>query len=956
MTRPSKSPQHLKRARQGSTSEHEDDHASLPSEKRKRVRWGSGLDTVEDGPGDDSTEEDTSSVPEKICLAATSQFGRIGCAYYDPVKCTVYTFEDTPENQHFDLTKNVLEQCGPDVIITSSKADDNFMDVLRDHMDASGGAFQVRPHKDFSAVKGRDRILSLRLLSELPVDRTRDARSPGSDGTSEPRSAYEFMRRRQEVGGDPTMQRWNASIRLANHASLEATPLCLGCVGALLDHLTRIRAVSDLDDEGIQGIEVRAIEPLALSQSMQINADALFSLQVFEDESHASIHSDKTKEGLSLFGILNHTKTTLGRALMREWLLRPSLSLSVISDRHDAVACFMQPDNQATAGSMHSHLNGIKNIPRILGLLRAGKARVSDWQCLVKFAFHSLLLRDAMNELCHTKQVAIIKKLVHTLEVASFREVGSLVNATIDWEESSLAGRVCVRPHVDEELDNLKHIYNGIDGVLSKVAEQLSETIPPDYATSLNVVSGGHKLYLGFLICVPMLEEWKTDTGVQVLEGWSFQASEICSRRSHVYFKSQEMHDMDAHIGDLHPSIVDREIEIVQSLSDRISRHEEAMQYACDVCAELDCLLSFAEASTAGNYVKPNMVEENMIDIKQGRHPLQELVVDTFVPNDAFIAGGNGASVAPEGEGDAVDCDTQDRNSIVVCTGANACGKASLSVYIKQVAMIQYMAQIGCFVPAASATLGVVDKIFTRVQTRESVSKVQSAFMIDLNQVSLALRHATERSLILLDEFGKGTMSAGSYHLVFCRLNGAGLFCSVLKHLSARGPACPKLLAATHFHDVFTGDLLDPASMPITFLHMQILLTSSSGHLIAESPDDEDTEGERRIAPGERITYLYRVAKGLSLDSHAAMCAEIFGIPRRVARRAQFVSQLLATHELGQLFDEEMTDDERRDLKAAEEVCRQFLAWNLMHDGNGEESRRDVKQVLAQVLGRTILE
>lgn len=89
-------------------------------------------------------------------------------------------------------------------------------------------------------------------------------------------------------------------------------------------------------------------------------------------------------------------------------------------------------------------------------------------------------------------------------------------------------------------------------------------------------------------------------------------------------------------------------------------------------------------------------------------------------------------------------------------------------------------------------------------------------------------------------------------------LDGAGLFCSVLKHLSARGPACPKVLAATHFHDVFTGDLLDPASMPITFLHMQILLTSSSGHLIAESPDDEDTEGERRIAPGERITYLYR--------------------------------------------------------------------------------------------------
>jgi len=333
-------------------------------------------------------------------------------------------------------------------------------------VDSSGGTFQVRPHKDFSAAKGHARLLSLRLLSELPPDLTRDVPSSDSDGSSDPRNAYEFMRRRGRPGGDPTMQQWNASIRLANYACMETTPLCLGSVGALLDHLTRIRAVGDLDDEGINGLEVRAIEPLALSQAMQINADALFSLQVFEDESHASIHSDKTKEGLSLFGILNNTKTTLGRALMREWLLRPSLSLSVISTRHDAIACFVRPDNQATACAMHSHLNGIKNVPRILGIMKAGKARVSDWQCLVKFTFHSLMLRDAVAELSHAGHVEIVKKLVEALEVASFKDVGSAVNETIDWEESALAERVCIRPHIDEELDNLKHIYNGIDSVL----------------------------------------------------------------------------------------------------------------------------------------------------------------------------------------------------------------------------------------------------------------------------------------------------------------------------------------------------------------------------------------------------------------------------------------------------------------------------------------------------------
>lgn len=112
---------------------------------------------------------------------------------------------------------------------------------------------------------------------------------------------------------------------------------------------------------------------------------------------------------------------------------------------------------------------------------------------------------------------------------------------------------------------------------------------------------------------------------------------------------------------------------------------------------------------------------------------------------------------------------------------------------------------------------------------------------------------------------------------------------------------------------------------------------------------EDEVEG-RMAAPGERITYLYRVAKGFSLDSHAAMCAEIFGIPRRIANRARYVSKLLSTHELGQLLDEEMSEDERKDLEDAEDVCRRFLAWDLSRD---DEKGRSVRQVLADVLGRS---
>ncbi|KAF7288536.1 DNA mismatch repair protein 5 [Mycena chlorophos] len=921
----------------------------------KKVRWQEDSDDGDDG--DDNDDNDDVG-DDKVCLAAFSQHGRIACAYYDPVKCTLYVLEDTQDTRHFELAAMLLEQVHPDVVITSSRSDDDFLDLARAHMDASGGVFQIRPHKEFIPAKGRERLLSLRLLSELPstdvdlpVSSEVDTSLSGSGQGS--RNAYDFMRRRQaETGGDPLAKRWNASIRLSNFTAADSSPLCIASIGALLDYLVR-QAVDDLENDGIAGLQVRAIEAISLEQYMHINADALFSLQVFENESHAAVHSDRTKEGLSLFGTLNNTHTTLGRALLRTWLLRPSLSLSVIKARHDAVECFMSSENLVPASAIEGHLKGIKNVPRILEIMRSGKAKMRDWQGLVKFTFHSAMLRENLSELHSSGGVDIVKKLVAALDIAVFREVGNRINEIIDWEESSHAGRVCVRPNIDEDLDNRKHIYHGIDSVLSKVAEQICQTVPPDYAASLNIV---YFPQLGFLICVPMLDEWTGPDGIQVIDGWTFQFSSD----SHVYFKSKEMNDMDIHIGDLHPSIVDREIEIIQELLDEIIVYFEVMATACDLFAELDCLLSFASASRGLDYRRPQMVDDNIIDITRGRHPLQEQVVDAFVPNDARLAGGSGDRSMLVG--DESTHEAEEWNSVVLCTGANACGK---SVYLKQVALIQYMAQIGCFVPAEAATLGIVDKIFTRISTRESVSKVQSAFMIDLNQVSLALRNATANSLVLLDEFGKGTLPTGSYaffssYVETSRLHGAGLFCGVLKHLLARGPACPKVLAATHFHDVFRADLLDPENVPITFLHMQVMFTAADGQVIdpaeqqlvrptlqhATTAADSETLKQEKTK-GEKITYLYRVAEGLCWDSHAAKCAEIFGVPTRIVERAQHVSRLLSAHELGKLLDEEMTEEERFDLEDAEAVCRRFLAWDLDEDAD------NVKQRLADVLGGT---
>ncbi|CAA7258834.1 unnamed protein product [Cyclocybe aegerita] len=522
------------RAEGRGTSDDTDDSSNesgSPSDRPdgKRVRWqGKGGLTLQDEYSEASSDEEVSEPSEKTqqtCLAALCSHGSLGCAYYDPNTRVLSLLEDTQDTLHFDLTQMLLEQVNADVVLTSTRSDDEFIDALNGHMEGKDSLFQIRPCKDFAASKGKSRLLSLSRFATLASDDhvLPPSSDTGSDSSRDrPHNAYDFMRSRREVTGDPTAKRWNASVRLSNFASVDSAPLCMASVGALLDHIVRERASTDFDDDGVGSLDICDIEILSLDQVMQINADALLSLQVFENESHASVHSDKTKEGLSLFGILNNTKTTLGRTLLRTWLLRPSLSLQVIRDRLDAVGCFVRPENLSSASLLRTHLKGLKNIPRIMGLMRTGKSKLVDWQGLVKFTYHATMLRDSLSELHEASGIDVVKKLIRALDTATFKELGSRINEIIDWEESSTNERVCVRPHIDEDLDNRKHVYHGIDSILSTVAEQIADTVPPDFAASLNVV---YFPQLGYLICVPMLEEWRSEAGIQPIEGWSFQFS-----------------------------------------------------------------------------------------------------------------------------------------------------------------------------------------------------------------------------------------------------------------------------------------------------------------------------------------------------------------------------------------------------------------------------------------------
>ncbi|KAK3841818.1 MAG: DNA mismatch repair protein MutS, partial [Linnemannia gamsii] len=604
---------------------------------------------------------------------------------------------------------------------------------------------------------------------------------------------------------DDSAQR-DAQLQLSNLIDLESKE-SVGCAGAVISFLSRHGIAHRSTRDGRLTMAI-SVEAFTLDSFMYVNRNALSSLQIFEDESHPSMHSGirGRKEGLSLFGLLNQTKTSQGRYLLKQWLLRPSLDMATIHGRHQSVECFVRTENQSTINQLVESLSHIKNIPKVLHAM-SKKATINDWQSILQFAYYCVKISNVSQEIL-VGNSPIIQKIRRQFVVEDLMTMGTYINDVLDFDESVIEGRCVVKRNVDEELDHMRQTYHGLDSFLSEIAKEISVTIPSDFTSVINVI---YFPQLGYLITVPRNPEWKSEDDYQ-LEGFTVQFG----TESTIYYKNAAMRELDEHLGDIHGLIVDREIDILQVLQERIIENSELLVTCSDLCAELDVLVSLARVARLRNYRRPTMVKTRVISIHFHRHALQELVVDSFVRNSTLIGGmEQGTHAAPSTTLETIIESrlsetgvTPYENRVMILTGPNSSGK---SVYLKQVALITFMAHVGSFVPADSAIIGITDKILTRLQTRETVSSIESAFMTDLQQVASAIRMATARSLVVLDEFGKGTTST----------DGAGLFCGVVEHFAAMQEDRPKVLATTHFHELFENELMD-LSLPISLYTMEV--------------------------------------------------------------------------------------------------------------------------------------
>lgn len=271
----------------------------------------------------------------------------------------------------------------------------------------------------------------------------------------------------------------------------------------------------------------------------------------------------------------------VSRSLLLRWFLFPSTDLSILADRHEAVACFSMTTNLPSADDLSTALKGIANVPNLVKRLHEGRVSIGTWKGIVNFCLRLLHMRELMTQLRGGHGADIIRRFLAEVSVPELQGVAESVDATIDWEQSNVENRVCIKPCIDTQLDEWRDLYAGLPSFLANVVQKLHVNYTFPEAGRINVV---YFPQLGFLVAMRCDDTSQEPQDFQVPVGWDFHFASNTS----AYYKSPEMRDLDHHVGDLHSFIADREVEIAHQLSVAVGKAGVRFVRLAELCAELD--------------------------------------------------------------------------------------------------------------------------------------------------------------------------------------------------------------------------------------------------------------------------------------------------------------------------------------------------------------------------------
>lgn len=586
---------------------------------------------------------------------------------------------------------------------------------------------------------------------------------------------------------------------------LAGTPLAVRALGGLMAYL-KVTQFTGLE----RLLEAKSYLP---QEYMRLDVAARRNLELTETM------RSREKRG-TLFWVLDKTKTSMGRRLLRSSIEQPLLSVNAINRRLNAVTELTR--NSILISELAAALDGVYDLERLMTRVVYGNPPVKDMIALGATTARLPAIKELLGEV----QCALLREIEQNMD--PLEDVARLIGSAIDPDSDiPLKEGGVIREGYDKQLDEARHLSKDIRGILAEIEEREKD------ATGIRTLRIGYNRVFGYYIEVS--NSFKDQVPAHYIRKQTLTNAER--------YITEEIKELEERVLHAQQEAIDRASELYEQVRATVAAELPRIQQTAAAVAGLDMLCSLATVALNNNYCCPTVDLSDEIEISEGRHPVVEQLLDgvPFVPNDTKL--------------------NNRENQIAVLTGPNMAGK---STYMRQVALIVLMAQIGSFVPAASAKIGIVDGIYTRVGASDDLTTGQSTFMVEMSEVAGILREATEKSLLILDEIGRGTST----------YDGMSIARAVIEYIADRKKLGAKTLFATHYHEL---------------TELEELIPCVKNYNVAVKKRGEDIVFLRRIIPG-----------GVD-ESYGIEVSKLAGIPRWVIDRAY---EVLSSLEEGQTVSE----------------------------------------------------